>query len=94
MADKKMKIEVPGIAGTVDAVEVAVSESTERWTEIKLADGTEIRLKPVILTVLRLEGQFDPEGNPLYQLKANQVMTANAPDHLKKGAGATGSKAH
>ena len=92
MADKKTKIQVPGIAGTVDATEVAVDESTERWTDIKLADGTEIRIKTVVLGVLRLEGQYDPDGNPLYQVKANQVMTVNAPEHLRKGA--TASKTH
>jgi hypothetical protein len=73
----------------VDAVEVDVLESSERWTDITLADGTTLRLKAVILGVLRLEGQYDQEGNPVYQIKANQVMTASCPDHLKRGASAT-----
>ena len=92
MADKRTKIQVPGIAGMVDATDVAVNESTERWTDIKLADGTEIRIKTVVLGVLRLEAQFDPDGNPMYQVKANQVMTVTSPEHLKKGA--TGSQTH
>ena len=71
----------------VDGVEVAVEEATERWTDVKLADGATLRFKAIVLGVLRLEGQFDPEGNPMYQLKANQVMTVSAPDHLRKGAG-------
>lgn len=86
MADKKTKIQVAGVPGWVEAVEVAVDESNEPWTNVKLADGTTLRLKTVILGVLRLEGQYDPDGNPMYQVKANQVMTANPPDHLKKGA--------
>lgn len=73
----------------VDAVEVAVEEATERWTDLKLADGTVIRIKTVVLAVLRLEGEYDPEGNPMYQIKANQIMTASAPDILKKGAAGT-----
>jgi hypothetical protein len=76
----------------VDAVEVNVEEATERWTDIQLADGSKIRIKTVILGVLRLEGQYDGDGNPLYQLKANQVMTVTSPDHLRQGAG--GSTAH
>lgn len=70
----------------VDALEVAVEEAAERWTDLKLADGTEIRIKTVVLGVLRLEGQYDPDGNPMYQVKANQIMTVSAPDHLRKGA--------
>lgn len=92
MAEKKAKIQVPNV-GLVDAVEVEITESSERWTEVKLADGTTIRTKPVILTVYRVDGHYDQEGNPIYQIKANQVMTASAPDHLKKGA-ASSSKTH
>lgn len=88
MADKKTKVPMPG-GKIVDAVEVEVSESTERWTEIKLSDGTAIRIKPVVLSALRIEGEYDQEGNPVYQIKANQVMTASSPDHLKKGASAS-----
>lgn len=91
MADRKTKVQVPGV-GMVDAVEVAVEEATERWTDLKLADGTVIRIKTIVLGVIRVEGQYDPDGNPMYQIKANQIMTATAPDHLKKGA--AGLKAH
>ncbi|MBI2828041.1 MAG: hypothetical protein HYX77_02055 [Acidobacteria bacterium] len=85
MAETKTKIQVPNV-GLVDAVEVEITESSERWTDVKLADGTTIRTKPVILTVFRVDGHYDQDGNPIYQIKANQVMTATAPDHLKKGA--------
>ena len=93
MADKKMQIQVPGIQGPVEAVEVAVEEATERWTDVKLSDGTQLRLKSIVLAVVRIEGRYDPDGNPLYQLKSNQLMTVTAPDHLKKGA-ATDPKTH
>jgi hypothetical protein len=90
MPEKKIKTQVPFL-GLVDAFEVAVSESTERWTEIKLDDGTALRLKPVVLGALRIDGKYDPDGNPMYALKANQVMiVVSAPDHLRKGG--SGSK--
>ena len=91
MADKKTKVQMPGL-GMVDGVELTF-ESTERWTEVKLSDGTTLRTKPVILGVVRVEGHYDADGNPLYALKANAVMTADVPEHLKKGASAS-SKAH
>lgn len=94
MAEKRAKVQVPGVAGTVDAVEVAVEEATERWTDLKLADGTEIRIKTVVIAVVRVEGQYDQDGNPMYQIKANQIMIATAPPELRKGAGEPAKKAH
>jgi len=88
-----MKVQLPNI-GWVDAVEVPINEATERWTDVVLADGTVLRLKSVILGVVRIEGHFDQEGNPLYQVKANQVMTASVPEGLRKGAGEAGGKKH
>lgn len=87
MPEQKIKIHVPGLApGPIDAFDVPILESTERWTEIKLEDGSVLRTKPVVIGAVRIEGHYDPEGNPMYSLKINQVMTvAGAPAHLRKG---------
>jgi hypothetical protein len=92
VAEKRLKVQAPD-GKVVDGVEVDIVESSERWTDITLADGTTIRTKPVILSVMRLENVYDQEGNPVYQLKANQVMVASSPDNLKKGAQVS-SKTH
>ncbi len=66
-------------------MEVPVKESTERWTEIELEDGSIIRLKTTVLSAIRIDGEWDPEGNPMYVLKAGQVMVvASTPDGLRK----------
>ena len=83
MADKWFKAKGPD-GKIVDVVKVDITESSERWTDITLSDGTTIRTKPVILSVIRFKNMYDQEGNPVYQLKANQVMVADSPDHLKK----------
>ena len=86
MAEKKIKAQVPGF-GTVDAFEVGVDQSTERWSEITLMDGSVIRIKPIVIGAMRVEGKYDQEGNPVYSLKVNQVMVvASSPEHLRKGA--------
>jgi hypothetical protein len=91
---KKLKIELPAL-GLVDAVEVFVSESTERWSDVKLDDGSVVRLTPVVLGAMRVEGKYDPEGNPLYSLKVNQIMVVtSAPDHLRKGGGGIPTGVH
>jgi hypothetical protein len=86
VSEKKVKFQMPGQAAPVDAVEVAVAESTERWSEVHLEDGTVLRLKPVVVGAIRVDGQYDQDGNPVYSLKVNQIMiVGSAPEHLRKG---------
>lgn len=71
----------------MDGSEVGVSESTEKWSEVTLEDGTVIRIKPSVISAIRIDGQYDPEGNPMYGVKANNVVTiVSAPDHLRRGS--------
>lgn len=88
MAEKKTTVQLPN--GTFEGFEVPVLESTERWTEIALEDGTKLRVKPTVLAAIRVTGQYDQEGNPMYALKSSQVMmVSSAPEHLRKGAKTT-----
>jgi hypothetical protein len=83
MAERKIKAPLP-TGQIVDASEVPVAESTERWSESTLEDGTVIKCKPVILGVTRLDGHYDPEGNPFYMVKSNLVMAiVSVPEHLR-----------
>ncbi len=92
MPEKKVKVPFPdptamGGVIMVDGSEIQVNESTERWSEITLNDGTVLRVKPAIQSAVRLEGRYDNEGNPMYALKGGQtVAIVNVPAHLKKGA--------
>jgi len=81
---------MPPSGKLVDASEVPIKESCERWTELTLEDGAIIRVKPTIIGAVRVEGQYDPDGNPFYALKGgpNAMVIVQAPEHLKKPAGA------
>jgi hypothetical protein len=69
----------------VDATEVGVQESTERLSEITLDDGTVIRVKPNVISAARLDGKWDPEGNPQYAIRSAPMITiVKAPPHLRK----------
>ena len=69
----------------MDAVDVPVKESTERWTEVQLEDGSVLRLKPSVLAAIRVDGQYDPEGNPAYSVKTQlQMIVISAPETLRK----------
>ncbi len=83
MGERKVKIPYPtATSGLVDGTEVSIRESTERWTEITLDDGTVIRLKPSVMSAVRIDGQFDPDGNPMYALRAGQIMLVESPPAL------------
>jgi len=40
-------------------------EAKERWSEYRLADGTTLRLKPVMIAIFRADGQYTPDGEPV-----------------------------
>ena len=88
MAERRVRIPFPGAPGEiVDGSEVPITESTERWTELHLEDGSVLRVKPNVLSAIRIDGKFDPDGNPMYALKTSQtMMVASAPEHLRKNS--------
>lgn len=69
----------------VEGVDVGIEETTERWTEVKLGDGTTLRAKLSPVQVLRAESEYDPNGMPMYNVNfAILVAVVDAPDKLKK----------
>ena len=80
------KRKIPGQDGQLhDAVPVGFQNpSGEYWNEYVLDDGTLVRLKPVVAEVLRIEGKYDPEGNPLYAVKTQNVVVIDAPEKIRK----------
>ena len=65
-------------------VEVDVEESTERWSSVRLADGSRLRLKASVLTVVRLDDRFDNDDNPIYMVKSTNLLSVNSPDSIRK----------
>jgi hypothetical protein len=83
MAERK-KVNVPGF-GIVEGTDVPLIESVERRTELRLEDGSILRIKPVVMSILRIDGQYDAQGDPMYAINAGQTMTvAHAPEHLRR----------
>jgi hypothetical protein len=53
--------------------EIDVVEAKEVWSEYRLADGTVLRIKPVMLSVSRLGEGASPTGEPVYETKSTLV---------------------
>lgn len=84
MAERRKTIPDPE-GNPVEGVVVDVNESTERFSEVSLTDGTKLRIKPVVTEALRQDGKWDSEGNPKYLFRtANVVAIVDAPATLKQ----------
>lgn len=70
-----------------EAVELGFRVSGEHWNEYLADDGTVIRLKPVVTQIMRLEGMYDQNGDPLYVVNSTNVLTVSAPEELRNGGG-------
>jgi hypothetical protein len=68
----------------VDATEMGFQTGGEHWNEYLLGDGTVLRLKPVVTEILRVDGLWDPEGNPVFIVKAANVVSVSASDKARK----------
>lgn len=49
--------------------EVRVHQSVERWSEFTLEDGSILKTKAAFASVFRIDGKYDPAGNPVYVTK-------------------------
>jgi hypothetical protein len=60
-------------------VEVDIVEAREAWSEYRLADGTVLRIKPVMIAILRVDGSYTADGEPVYNMKSTLVTDVRAP---------------
>ncbi len=56
---------------------------TEGWNVYRLADGSEVKIRTILVSAKRREGEHGPDGMPAYDLNFQQIMHVDAPDHLK-----------
>jgi hypothetical protein len=65
--------------GSADNIaEIEILEAREKWSEYRLADGTVLRLKPVMIAIFRNNGQYTPDGDPIYNMKSTLITDVRA----------------
>ena len=77
MSANKIKIQYAG--REVEAAPIEVSQTSEKWNEYLLEDGTVIKMKLILKKILRVENEFDAEGNPVYVMQTTNVTSVTAP---------------
>jgi hypothetical protein len=67
---------------------VEILKSEEKWSVYTLANGTKVRMKPVVADVLFVPGEFNPDGEPLYITRAGLMISTKSPAKLRKSRAA------
>ena len=67
-----------------DANEIEMLEVRENWSIYRLADGTTLRIKPVMIAVFRAEGQQGAAGEPVYNMKSTIITDVRVPTSSNK----------
>jgi hypothetical protein len=81
--ERKKRVNLPGL-GEVDATVVGYRTSGENWNEYLADDGTVVRIKLVVTEIVRVDGQYDQDGNPVYLVKSANVTAVSAPEELRR----------
>lgn len=60
------------IASSETATDVEVLSAREAWSEYQLADGTVLRVKPIMISVSSIAAA-QSDGDPVYNMKSTLV---------------------
>ncbi len=64
--------------------EIEFETERESWNTYLLADGTKVKLKAVAATIIRFDGEYQPNGDPVYLVNASNIVATDVPDNLKR----------
>lgn len=79
MKTVELKIGDKTVVGTL----VDFETMREEYNSYKLSDGSTIRMKTVVTSIIRTE-EFTPAGEPVYIVNSQNVVVADVPEELKR----------
>ena len=85
MDERKRKMRVND--EDLDVLEMPFQNVAEHWNEYLVNDGSVLRLKSVVTDILKVDGKYDAEGNPLYIVKSAQVVAVSGSDRARRPPG-------
>jgi hypothetical protein len=78
-----VKIVSPVSQRQVEAEQIDFEARAEPWASYELADGTVLKVRTLLTNVMRIEGEYDQSGNPVYVVSSQNVVQANSPKKLR-----------
>jgi hypothetical protein len=83
--ERRVKVPNPITNEMIEGFDVPIEEALERWSEFKLEDGTVIRVRMNVISVIRIPDTYDATGGPVYVMNGAPTMAiVNVPDNLRK----------
>jgi len=80
---KKVKIRLPN-GREIEAMDVDFETVREDWNEYKLEDGTILKFKTIVSSIIRTE-EYDPmTGDPVYHVRSTNILRVKVPEELKR----------
>ena len=84
VAQKKRQMTMPD-GRTVEGTEIQIDTANERWSEYTLEDGTVFRMKVNLVSVVRADHEYDPQGMPVYQVNGQPaIVVVDVPVALQR----------
>jgi hypothetical protein len=80
----KRKVNLGGQDFMAEEIEFQPDQNGERWSTYLLHDGTTLKIKAIVADILRIEGQYSPNGDPVYTVNASMIVNTHSPDTLRK----------
>jgi len=82
-----LKVRLPD-GREIEAMDVDFETVKEDWNEYKLEDGTILKFKTIVSSIVRTE-EYDPmTGDPVYHVRSTNVLRVKVPEELKRLPGA------
>src|SRR5512136_3073140 len=69
-----VKVVSPVSQREVEGTQVDFESVAEPWASYKLSDGSTLKVRTILTAVLRLEGEFDAAGNPIYTVSSQTIV--------------------
>jgi hypothetical protein len=81
--ERRRKERLPG-GREVEVIEMPFQTGSEHWNEYLVNDASVIRLKTVVTDILKVDGEYDANGNPVYLVRSSQVISISPSDRARK----------
>jgi len=80
---KKLKVRLPN-GRELEAMDVDFETVKEDWNEYTLEDGTVLKFKTVVSSIIRTE-DYDPmTGDPVYHVRSTNLLRVKVPQEMKR----------
>jgi hypothetical protein len=79
----KLKVRLPN-GRELEAIDVDFETVKEDWNEYTLEDGTVLKFKTVVSSIIRTE-DYDPmTGDPVYHVRSTNLLRVKVPQEMKR----------